>query len=78
MFDTKVYRKVVIIMTNENTKIVVSQQEIDLRDEAKKQFRIATVDSLNCVRKPAKDFTNCAIDYLVNHFISWLDSKLSA
>ena len=28
-------------MTNENTKIVVSQQEIDLRDEAKKQFRIA-------------------------------------
>lgn len=28
--------------------------------------------------KPAKDFTNCAIDSLVNHFISWLDSKLSA
>ena len=38
MFGTKVYRKVVIIMTNENTKIVVSQQEIDLRDEAKKQL----------------------------------------
>ena len=68
----------IIIMKNENTEIVVSQQKIDLKDEAKKQFRIAMVNSLNCVRKPAKDFTNCAIDYLVNHFISWLDSKLSA
>ena len=65
-------------MTNENTKVVVSQQKIDLKDEAKKQFRIATVNSLNCVRKPAKDFTNRVIDYFVNHFISWLDSKLSA
>lgn len=65
-------------MTNENKKVVVSQQKIDLKDEAKKQFRIATVDSLNCVRKPAKDFTNRAIDYFINHFISWLDSKLSA
>lgn len=65
-------------MTNENTKVVVSQQKIDLKDEAKKQFHIATVDSLNCVRKPAKDFTNRVIDYFVNHFISWLDSKLSA
>jgi hypothetical protein len=78
VFGTKVYRKVVIIMTNENTKIVVSQQEIDLRDEAKKQFRIATVDSLNCVRKPAKDFADCVVDYLLNRLINWVDSKLSA
>lgn len=65
-------------MTNENTEVVVSQQKIDLKDEARKQFHIATVDSLNCVRKPVKDFTNCAIDYLVNHLIGWLDGKLSA
>ena len=33
-------------MTNENTEIVVSHQEIDLKVEAKKQLRIATVDYL--------------------------------
>ena len=75
---TNVYRKVVIIMTHENTEIVVAHQEIDLKREAKKQLRIAAVDSAQCVRKPAKDFTTCAVDYLINLFIDWVDSKLSA
>lgn len=37
-------------MTNENTEIVVSHQEIDLKVEAKKQLRIATVDFLSVQR----------------------------
>ena len=40
-------------MTNENTEIVVSHQEIDLKVEAKKQLRIATVDFFKCAKKPA-------------------------
>ena len=39
-------------MTNENTEIVVSHQEIDLKVEAKKQLRIATVDFFKCAKKP--------------------------
>ena len=74
MFGTIVYRKVVIVMTNESTEIVVAQQEIDLKVEAKKQLRIAAVDSLNC----AKDFANCVVDYFIGRFINWVDSKLSA
>lgn len=65
-------------MTNENTEIVGSQQEIDLRIEAKKQLRNAAVDLLQCAKKPAKDFTNCVVDYLVNHLINWVENKLSA
>lgn len=65
-------------MTNENAEIVVTRQEVDLKVEAKKQLRIAAVDSLQCVKKPAKDFANCVVEYLVNHFIDWVDSKLSA
>lgn len=65
-------------MTNENTKIVVSQQEIDLKNEVKKQLRIAGVDSLQCVKQPVKDFANCVVDYLVGRFISWVEHKLSA
>ena len=78
MFGTKVYRKVVIIMTNENTEIVVSHQEIDLKVEAKKQLRIATVDFFKCAKKPTKDFADCVVDYLLNRLINWVDSKLSA
>lgn len=65
-------------MTNESTKIVVSQQEIDLKVEAKKQLRIAAVESLKCVKRPAKDFTHSVVDYLVNQLINWVDNKLSA
>ena len=61
-------------MTNENTEIVVSHQEIDLKVEAKKQLRIATVDFFKC----AKDFADCVVDYLLNRLINWVDSKLSA
>ena len=65
-------------MTNESTKIVVSREEVDLKVEAKKQFRMAAVDSLQCTKKPAKDFVNCVVDYLVDRFINWVDNKLSA
>lgn len=65
-------------MNNENTQIVVAQQEIDLKAEAKKQLRIIANDSLQCTRKPIKDFTNSAIDYCINRFIDWVDRKLSA
>ena len=41
-------------MTNENTEIVVSHQEIDLKVEAKKQLRIATVDFFKCAKKPTR------------------------
>ena len=62
-------------MTNENTEIV---QEIDLKVEAKKQLRIATVDFFKCAKKPTKDFADCVVDYLLNRLINWVDSKLSA
>ena len=78
VFGTIVYRKVVTYMTNKNTEIVVAQQEIDLKFEAKKQLRIAAVDSLNCAKQPAKDFANSVVDYFFNRFIDWVDSKLSA
>lgn len=65
-------------MTNENTEIVVSHQEIDLKVEAKKQLRIAAVDSLKCAKKPAKDFADCVVEYLLDRFINWVDIKLSA
>lgn len=65
-------------MTNESTEIVVSQQEIDLKVEAKKQLHVAAVDSLKCVKRPAKDFANSVVDYLVNQLINWVDNKLSA
>lgn len=78
MSDTIVYRRVVTIMTNENAEIVVSQQEIDLKIEAKKQLRIAAVDSLQCAKQPAKDFANCVVDYLIDRFINWVENKLSA
>lgn len=65
-------------MTNENTEIVVSHQEIDLKIEAKKQLRIVTVDSLQCAKQPAKDFANYVVDYLIDHFVNWVNNKLSA
>lgn len=65
-------------MTNENTEIVVSQQEFDLKIEAKKQLRIAAVDSLQCAKQPAKDYANCVVDYLIDRFINWVENKLSA
>lgn len=65
-------------MTNENTEIVVSQQEIDLKIEAKKQLRIAAVDSLQCAKQPAKDFANCVVDYIIDRFMNWVENKLSA
>ena len=65
-------------MTNESTEIVVTRQKVDLKVEAKKQLRIAAVDSLQCAKKPTKDFANCVVDYLVDRFINWVDSKLSA
>ena len=65
-------------MTNENTEIVVSNQEIDLKVEAKKQLRIATVDFFKCAKKPTKDFADCVVEYLLNRLINWVDSKLSA
>lgn len=68
----------VFIMKNENTQIEVAHQEIDLKSEAKKQLQIIVNDSLQCTRKPIKDFTNSAIDYWLNRFIVWVDSKLSA
>lgn len=78
MSDTIVYRKVVTIMTNENTEIVASQQEIDLKIEAKRQLRIAAVDSLQCAKQPAKDYANCVVDYLIDRFIDWVENKLSS
>ena len=65
-------------MTNENTKIVVPQQTVDLTEEARKQFRIAAVNALHSAKEPAKDFTYCVIDYLFNQLIKWVDDKLSA
>ena len=65
-------------MTNENTEMVVSHQEMDLKVETKKQLRIAVVDSLQCAKKPAKDFADCVVDYHFDRFINWVDSKLSA
>ena len=65
-------------MTNENTEIGVSHQEIDLKVEAKKQLRIATVDFFKCAKKPTKDFADCVVDYLLNRLINCVDSKLSA
>ena len=65
-------------MMDESMEIVVNRQEIDLKDEAKKQFHIAVVESLQCVKKPAKDFMVCLVDYLVDHVITWFDSKLSS
>ena len=53
-------------------------QEIDLKVEAKKQLRIATVDFFKCAKKPTKDFADCVVDYLLNRLINWVDSKLSA
>lgn len=77
MFGTILYRKLVII-TNEDTEIVVTQQKIDFKAEAKRQFQIAAVDSLNHVKKSAKYSINCEIDDLVDHFGNHGDSKLSA
>lgn len=68
----------VLIMKNENTQILFVQQEIDLKSEAKKQLCIIANDSLQCTRKPLKDFANSAIDYCINRFTAWLNSKLSA
>lgn len=49
-------------MTNENTEIVVAQQKMDLKAEAKKQLQIALTHSLQCAKKPAKDFAVYAVD----------------
>ena len=65
-------------MTNENTEIVLSHQEIDLNVEDKKQLRSSTVDFFKCAKKPTKDFADCVVDYLLNRLINWVDSKLSA
>lgn len=65
-------------MNNENTQVVVAQQETDLKAEAKKQLCIIANDSLQCTGKPIKDFTNSAIDYCINRFVDWVDSRLSA
>lgn len=64
-------------MKNENTPIVVAQQEMDLKLEAKKLVYIIVNDSLQCAKKPLKDFANSVIDYGMNRFITWVDSKLS-
>ena len=64
-------------MVNENTEIVVAHPEIDLKIEAKKQLRIIAISSLQCTKQPAKDFANCMVDYLIDHFVKWMDSKLS-
>jgi len=73
-----IYRKVATFMTNENTEIVVAQQKMDLKAEAKKQLQIAVTHSLQCAKKPAKDLAVYAVDYFLNCFIDWVDSKLSA
>ena len=49
-----------------------------IRDRAKKQLRIATVDFFKCAKKPTKDFAACVVDYLLTRLINWVDSKLSA
>lgn len=67
-----------MLMANNTTEITTTQNEIDLREEAKKQLRVAAVGSLNYAKKPAKDFANCAIDYFLDRFIDWVESKLSA
>ena len=64
-------------MTKENTEIVVSNKEIDLKVEAKKQLQIVAVNTIHSAKQPAKDFANCAIDYVWNRFTYWMYSKLS-
>ena len=65
-------------MINENTEIVASQQEIDLKIEAKRQLRIVAVDSLQCAKQPTKDYANCVVDYLIDRFVDWVENKLSS
>lgn len=65
-------------MNNENTRIEVARQEIDLKAEAKKQLCIIANESLQCTGKSIKSFAISVIDYCINRCIVWLDSKLSA
>ncbi|MCI6767587.1 hypothetical protein [Porcincola intestinalis] len=65
-------------MTNKNTEIIETQNNVDLKEEAKKQLRIATGNTVEGLKKTAKDFTGTVIDYLLDRFLDWADKKLSA
>lgn len=73
-----IQRKVANIMPNENSVIVVPNQKINLKSEAKKQLNVAADDCLRSLEKPAKDFTGSVIHYCINSIIDWVDKKLSA
>lgn len=65
-------------MTKQSTEMVPLQQEFDVKGEAKKQLQIAVFDSLQCARKPAKDFLGHLVDCSLNRLSSWVSDKLSA
>lgn len=65
-------------MPNENSVLVLTKQNIDLKNEAKKQLSIAANDCLCSLKKPAKDLAGTVIDFCINSIYDWIDKKLSA
>lgn len=65
-------------MKNGQKTKVVPNKSISLKDEARKQLRIAAENSLQGTKKPAKDFSSKVIERLIDSLIAWVDNKLSA
>lgn len=66
-------------MTNkENTEIVETNFKNEIKEEAKKQLRIAAVNALQSTEKPVQDFTSYMFRCLYDRATNWIINKLSA
>ena len=58
--------------------IIIPEESVDLKDEAKVLAKSAVLGSLESLKEPACTFIKKAITCAANKFSDWFDQKISA